>query len=299
MNFADSLLRAVERVETPLGIGLDPHLDKLPLFLRQTYDGLSGEAYWQAAAEAVVAFNEMVIAAVQGKVAAVKPQFAFYEQLGSFGWAALEATCQLAREADLLIIGDAKRGDISSTGAAYARAILDPLGPLNCDAVTLNPWMGVDTLDPFLELCRSEGKGVFVLVRTTNPQSAYLQHHGEPTASERLARKLKEIGQDFVGELGFSSIGAVVGATASEEAREIRSWMPNSWFLVPGVGAQGGGVKQALAGTTESKKGSLVVSSRSLLFPPDRGPEYDRSPEGVVECISRAVVDLGRSLAAV
>ena len=299
MNFADSLFEAVERVETPLGIGLDPHLDKLPLFLRKHYEGLSGERYWQTAAEAVVAFNEIIIKAVQGKVAAVKPQFAFYEQLGSFGWAALEATCHLARESDLLIIGDAKRGDISSTGAAYARAILDPSGPLNCDAVTLNPWMGVDTLSPFLELCRTEGKGLFVLVRTTNPQSAYLQHHGDPTASERLARKLDHIGEDFVGKHGFSSVGAVVGTTASQEAKKIRDWMPKGWFLVPGVGAQGGGVKQALAGRTDTKKGSLVVSSRSLLFPPDRGPEYDQTPEGVAKCVSQAVVNLGRSLAAV
>jgi len=299
MNFGDALTQAVEQVETPLGIGLDPHLDKLPIFLRETYQGLSGEEYFLAASEAVVTFNELIITAVQGKVAAVKPQFAFYEQLGSFGWAALEATCQMAREAGLLIIGDAKRGDISSTGAAYARAILDPAGPLNCDAVTLNPWMGVDTLDPFLGYCKDHGKGIFVLVRTTNPQSSYLQHHGTPLAAESLAQQLYRMGQEYLGETGFSAIGSVVGASAAEEAQKYRELMPNSWFLVPGVGAQGGGPRQALAGRNAQGKGSLVVSSRSLTFPSKRGGEYDKSPDGVIQFVESAVIDLGRSLAAI
>ena len=221
MNFGDALQQAVEQVGTPLGIGLDPHLDKLPLFLRETYENTTGDEFFDAAAQAVLQFNELIIQAVHGKVAAIKPQFAFYEQLGSFGWAALEATCQLAREAELLIIGDAKRGDISSTGAAYARAILDPNGPLNCDAVTLNPWMGTDTLDPFLGYCTEHGKGIFVLVRTTNPYSSYLQHHGTPKASEALAQRLQEIGVRYQGTSGFSSIGAVIGTSAAEEAQKI------------------------------------------------------------------------------
>jgi orotidine-5'-phosphate decarboxylase len=299
MNFADALLDAVESVGTPLGIGLDPHLDKLPQFLQNQYSGLQGEDFFFAASEAVVSFNELVIEAVKGKVAAVKPQFAFYEQLGSCGWAALEATCQMAREAGLLIIGDAKRGDISSTGAAYAKAILDPQGPLNCDAVTLNPWMGTDTLDPFLKLCTTHGKGIFVLVRTTNPESSYLQHHGSPIAAESLANRLAEIGERFVGERGFSSIGAVVGASAAKEAQLYRKAMPKAWFLVPGVGAQGGGAKQALAGRNQQGRGSLVVSSRSLLFPSNRGDVYDSNPQGVIDFVSNAVTSLGRKLAAI
>ena len=299
MHFGDRLLDAVEQVETPLGIGLDPHLDKLPEFLRQRYQGLEGEEYRYEASEAIVTFNELVLEAAKGKVAAIKPQFAFYEQLGSYGWAALEATCQMAKEADLLIIGDAKRGDISSTGAAYARAILDPRGPLNCDAVTLNPWMGLDTLDPFLSFCAAHGKGIFALVRTTNPKSSLLQHHGSPYASAYLADHLHELGQQYLGQSGFSSIGAVVGASAFEEAKQYRDRMKQAWFLVPGVGAQGGGVHQALAGRNRNGHGSLVVSSRSLLFPSERGGSYDKGPKGVIQFISTAVIDLGRALAAI
>ena len=128
----------------------------------------------------------------------------------------------MAREAGLLILGDAKRGDISSTAAAYARSILSPDGPFYCDAVTVNPWMGTDTLDPFIDVCTETGGGVFVLVRTTNPGSPFLQHHGSPTAAQLVADALAEKGEQLTGPSGMSSVGAVVGAMAGDEAPQLR-----------------------------------------------------------------------------
>jgi orotidine-5'-phosphate decarboxylase len=289
-HFGSRLTAAVRRVGVPLAMGIDPHLDRLPEIYRSRYaDRTTG---WRArAAEAITAFAEVALDAAQGRVAAVKPQFAFFEQLGSPGWAALEAVCQMARQRDLLVIGDAKRGDISSTAAAYARAILDPEGPLGCDSLTVNPWMGSDTITPYLDLCREHGRGLFVLVRTTNPGSAELQSHGQPPGSLKVADSIQRLGQDTVGPCGTSSIGAVVGATVAEDAQALRARMPEAWFLVPGVGAQGGSAAQALAGAREDGLGALPVASRSLLFPGGEGFDEDPGP-----CIESAIEALSRSL---
>ncbi len=278
MPFGERVARAVRERGTCAVVGLDPHLDRLPEGLRARLEGKRGMAYLEAAALAVVDFNHMVIENIRDLVPAVKPQFAFYEALGAPGWAALTETCRMATQAGLLVIADAKRGDISSTGAAYARAILDPEGPLGLDAITLNPWMGIDTLDPFVGVCREHGRGVFVLVRTTNPGSALLQQHGSPMAAEVVARALHEAGQDTVGPSGLGSIGAVVGATAGEEAHSLRAQMPQAWFLVPGVGAQGGAASDAVAGAREDGLGCLVNSSRGVLF----GAEEDPDPAAAI-----------------
>ena len=148
-HFADKLGEAVRKKGAAVAIGLDPHLHQLPGFLRSRYSDQTGQSFLLEASKAVLEFNRMVIDSVANEVVAVKPQFAFYEQLGSNGWRALEETCAYAREKGLLVVADAKRGDISSTGAAYARAILDDNGPIGADSVTLNPWMGLDTLIHF------------------------------------------------------------------------------------------------------------------------------------------------------
>jgi orotidine-5'-phosphate decarboxylase len=278
-GFGDRLAQAVKAVGAPVGLGLDPHLSRLPRRLQEGFAGKTGAAHRAAAADAVVAFNQSAIAAAKGRVAAVKPQFAFYEKLGAAGWAALEETCRMSREAGLLIIADAKRGDISSTAAAYAQAILDPAGAIAADSVTLNPWMGIDVLAPFLEYA-AHGCGVFALVRTTNPGSGLLQrHHG---AADLLANELGRLGADRIGASGFSPVGAVVGAQRSEEATSLRLRMPSAWFLVPGVGAQGGGAADALAGTRPDGLGSLVVSSRSLLFPSSHSARYEEDPQAFI-----------------
>ncbi len=300
-HFADALCDAVSNKGAPLAIGLDPHLHQLPKFLRDGFEGLQGKGFFREAAKSVVQFNKLVLDAVHKEVVAVKPQFAFYEQLGSAGWEALEETCAHAKSLGLLIIADAKRGDISSTGAAYAKAILDNDGPIGADSVTLNPWMGLDTLDPFLKLVHSQGKGLFVLLRTTNPQSHFFQHHGQPTASIQLARQLALLGRESIGTSGFSNVGAVVGASAHQEAQQYREIHPTGWFLVPGVGAQGATPAEGLSSSDSQGRGALVVASRSLLFPkqPHRHLDYDTLPEAVAQSVHSAVVDLKQQLQAV
>ncbi|MDP6934065.1 MAG: orotidine-5'-phosphate decarboxylase, partial [Myxococcota bacterium] len=175
---------------------------------------------------------------------------------------------------------DGKRGDISSTATAYAQAALDPDGPLGCDALTVNPWMGLDTLEPFMELCRAHGSGIFVLLRTTNPGSAELQLHGDPPLARRIATALDRLGQDTVGSAGLSSVGVVVGAQVAEEARRLREQLPRAWFLVPGLGFQGGSVDDALAGSRPDGLGSLAVAARSVLYPSEPDALYEQDTFG-------------------
>ena len=259
-SFDERLQRAVERTGTLACIGLDPHLEKFPPELKKTFEGRSGTERREAAAKAVVAFNDEVLRRCEGKVPAVKPQLAFYEELGAPGWKALEETCAIARRRGLLVVADAKRGDIESTARAYAHAILSDDGPLAADAVTISPWLGIDAIEPFVGAVRDAGKGLFVLVRTTNPASGLLQGHGDPTAALVVARAL--------GQYDLPSIGAVVGAqTPRAEVTAIRSAMPRSWFLVPGYGAQGGRRDDCLAGARPDGMGILVSASRSVLYP--------------------------------
>lgn len=284
--FGDRMAAASAAVGNCAVVGLDPHLDRLPAHLRARYAGRSGVSFRQEAAAAVLEFNQVVIAAVRGVVPAIKPQFAFYEELGAPGFAVLEETCALAREAGLIIIADAKRGDIASTAAAYARSILAADGPFYADSVTVNPWMGADTLDPFISVCEQTGGGIFVLVRTTNPGSAFLQHHGTPRAAHQVARVLADKGAALTGTSGMSSVGAVVGAMTGDEASELRKLMPGAWFLVPGVGAQGGSEDDAVAGARTDGLGCLVNSSRGVLYPaPADVDAYNKDP---VQWIQRA-----------
>lgn len=289
MLFGDRLAAAVVRVGSPLCVGLDPHLDKLPAGMRERFVGRGGASFRAEAGRAVAEFDALALRAVAGIAAAVKPQLAFYEALGAPGLAALEQSCALARELGLLVIADAKRGDIASTATAYAQAILHPDGPLAADAITLSPWMGLDSIEPFLDLCRDHGRGVFVLVRTTNPGSAFLQRHGDPEGAFRVADALAALGSELTGESGLSSVGAVVGASAHQEARALRERMPAAWFLVPGVGAQGGGVAQALAGVRADGLGCLVNSSRGVLYPSEG--QQDAEPEQAIRIRARLLSD--------
>lgn len=168
-----------------------------------------------------------------------------------------------------MVVLDAKRGDISSTAAAYAHATLHPEGPMAADAVTVNPWMGMDTLQPFLAVAREHGRGVFALLRTTNPGSAMFQKYGTPRCADRLADAVAaENGADRT-----HALGVVVGAQAASEAAALRARMPHAWFLVPGLGAQGGAVADALAGADPAGGGVLPTAARSLLFGPADQPD--------------------------
>lgn len=275
--FGERLAEAVRAVGAPAALGLDPHLDRYPARLRARFAGRSGAEGRAAAASAIREFDAEVLARAAGRVAAVKFQHAFYERLGSPGVAALEAGVARARELGLLVILDGKRGDIASTAAAYAESALHPDGPLGADAMTVNPWMGFDTLEPFAALAERHGRGIFALVRTTNPGSADLQRHGEPPAAHKVAAELARLAPRARGASGLSSFGAVVGAQVpADEQRALRALMPDAWFLVPGMGAQGASATEALGGARTDRTGSLVVAARSVLFPDGKDDAYEQ-----------------------
>jgi orotidine-5'-phosphate decarboxylase len=273
-SFADRLEAAVARVKNPCLVGLDPHLDALPEEFARARDPGTSRA---ERARAVGDFLCAVIEIAGGKVAAVKPQSAFFEIFGADGATAWERVTSAARAADLLVIGDVKRGDIDSTARAYAQAYLEGDGSGDrrcvCDAITVNPYLGEDSLQPFVEACRRSGAGLYVLVRTSNPGSARLQLHGTPPLFERVADLVASAGATLVGECGLSSIGAVVGATQPKELAALRARMPKTPFLLPGYGAQGAGAKDIAAGFLPRGRGALVNSSRGILFA-HRQPQY-------------------------
>jgi len=267
-HFADRLIAAVQRKGAPICLGLDPRWEQLPASLRDQALREHGDTP-RARGEAFLQFNRAVLDAVADRIPVCKPQVAFYEQYGADGWRALEGTIRHAHDKGLLVIADAKRGDIGSTAQAYAEAHLtDAPGALNADALTVNPFMGGDTLKPFLDVAAARGHGLFVLVKTSNPGSGDLQDltvDGRPLY-ERVAALVGTLGADHIGSSGFSSVGAVVGATYPEQARRLRELLPHSIFLVPGYGAQGGGAADAAPAFCENGLGAVVNSSRGLIF---------------------------------
>ncbi len=266
MNYADRLEAAVAEKRNPCLVGLDPHLDKLPSEFKAAADP---EATLAERAGDVEKFLLEIIELVSPHVPAVKPQSAFFEELGESGAQVWERVIEAARKAGLLIIGDVKRGDIGSTSAAYARAFADPKNAAaRCDAITVNPYLGEEGVQPFVEACAEHGTGLYVLVRTSNPGSARIQLHGEPPLCELVAEDVRRWGDAplLMGESGFSSIGAVVGATRREEMSRLRELMPRTPFLLPGYGAQGAGASDIVPGFVEGRSGALVNSSRGILF---------------------------------
>ena len=267
-HFADALIERVRHLGHPLCVGLDPHLERIPeIFLPRPAE--PGDPRCAAAVED---FLNAVVDRLQGRVALVKPQIALFEQLGWRGLKVLESVAARARGRGLIVLLDAKRGDIASSAEGYARAYLDPRSALAADALTVNPLLGLDTLDPYLRHVRESGRGIFVLVRTSNPGAEEFQDRPrEAPLFERLAGALAEISAGCRGgRTGWSSLGVVVGATRPEQAQRVREILPHSLFLVPGFGAQGGGAGDALRGFVSGprgREGGVVNSSRGVLFP--------------------------------
>jgi len=265
-QFSDRVAEAVERKRTQLVVGLDPRVDLLPMELRG--EAVLGRA---SAAAAVERFCKGIVDAVAPYVAAVKPQVAFFEAMGSDGWRALESVSRYATEAGLLGIADGKRGDIGSTARAYAAAFLEPRGsdPPLADALTVNPYLGTDSMDPFLSACRNHGAGLFCLVRTSNAGGRDIQ---DATLSDgtplwrHVAGLVDEWGADFVGEHGMSSVGAVVGATVPRLMGDARRAMPQAIILLPGVGAQGASPADVARAFTSGPASALVNASRSVIY---------------------------------
>lgn len=258
-DFATRLTEGVKRFG-PLCVGIDPHPGMVPaLFGGDTARGLE---YWGRALVEVAA----------GKVAVVKPQSGFFERLGPGGMAALASIVRAARDAGLLVLMDAKRGDIGSTAEGYAEAFLSPGAFFESDALTVNPYLGLDTLEPFAKRAAAHGKGLVVLVRTSNPGAADFQllDVGGKPLYVRVAESLRPLTERLMSPCGWSNLMMVVGATAPEEARRVRAAAPNALFLVPGFGAQGGRPGDAMAGLVHHGnfvEGGVISASRSINFP--------------------------------
>jgi orotidine-5'-phosphate decarboxylase len=280
-TFGDRLQERVQARESQLVLGLDPDPARLwPDAIRRPDSERADAPPAVRAARAVAAHCALAIEATGEQCVAVKLQVACFERLGAPGWGALVETAALARERGLLVIADAKRGDIDVTAAAYAEAYFGetrtPYGPvagLGVDALTVNPLLGADSLAPLVGLARDHDGGLFVLVRTSNPGAADVQGMSLAsggTVSERLAALVGEAGAGGVGDAGLSDVGAVVGATAPEWVETLREQLPHAIFLLPGVGAQGGTVAALAPAFDPGPAGGLIAASRAIVFAHER-----------------------------
>jgi orotidine-5'-phosphate decarboxylase len=280
MTFGDRVAAAVEAKRSQLLVGLDPRPELLPAELR-------GDIHRSraAAADAVGRFCRGLIDAVAPYVMGVKAQLAYFETLGADGLRAFEEICDYARAANLLVVADAKRGDIGSTARAYADAYLEPREdrPQPVDALTVNPYLGSDSIEPFVAACRRSGNGIFCLVKTSNAGSADIQDAALSDGRrvwQHVAELVAEWGQDLVGDRGLSSVGAVVGATYPRAIGEARKLMPQAILLLPGVGAQGGTPADVARAFTSGPASALVNVSRTVLYAFRQGPADWRSAAG-------------------
>jgi len=274
IHFGDRLTNRISDLSSPIVVGLDPRLNQIPQFIKDSALEEYGENT-EAVAESIIDFNMGIIDAIFDIVPAIKPQIAFYECYGHHGLRAYEETIRYAQEKGMLVIGDAKRNDIGSTAEAYANGhlgMVDVFGTpepiIDADSLTVTPYLGTDGIVPFTKVCAELGKGIFVLVRTSNPSSDEIQGQpvGDHLMDEHVATLVEGWGRELIGDSGFSSVGAVVGATYPEEARILRNLMPNQIFLVPGYGAQGGGAEDVKPCFHDNGTGAIVNSSRGIIF---------------------------------
>ncbi len=295
-HFSDRLAASVIDRRSLVCVGLDPALERMPPALLEKHRPSATVDEDEAVAACFAEFCAGVIEAVAPAAACVKPQAAFFEQYGAAGWRALTETVACAHAHGLPVILDVKRGDIASTGAAYRRAAFGgapgfaaPVAGAGADAVTVNPYLGDDALAPFVDAC-AEGRGVFVLVRTSNPGAAMLQElevEGRPLYLH-VADVVARLGAAHVGARGYSDVGAVVGATAPAALRAVRAALPRAFLLVPGVGAQGGGT-DTLGELKVGDAGGLVVNaSRSIIYAWQQGQsDFQRAAAEGAEALRR------------
>jgi orotidine-5'-phosphate decarboxylase len=299
VNFADAVITRVRSLGHPLCVGLDPHLELIPALFRRGSMAAEDPATVLATSE----FLNALLDRIAGKVAVVKPQSAFFEQLGAAGIELLQQVMGRARSLGILVLLDAKRGDIGSTAEGYARAYLDPNAPLRADALTVNPYLGVSTLEPYLQRCQAHERGVFVLVKTSNPGSADIQdlNVGGLPVFVQLAAQLNAHAQKLVGpQTGWSSLGVVVGATYPEQAVRVREVLKNALFLIPGYGAQGGTAADAVRSFVPGPaglEGGLINSSRAILFPSVSASTPNAWEQAVDSALDQAITELGNAVA--
>lgn len=270
MNAIDRLINKIKETNNPTVIGLDPRYELLPKCVLEKYPNTL-----EGVSQAIVEYNKALIDETYDVIPAVKPQIAFYEMFGIPGMKAFEETCKYAKQKGMIVIADIKRGDIGSTAQGYSNAYLGKtkIGEkeesiFDVDFVTVNPYMGTDCVKPFIEDCKKYGKGIFILVKTSNPSSGELQDVKLENGEEvyvKVAKLVEEWGKDLRGEYGYSSIAAVVGATYPKQLKEIREIAPHTYFLIPGYGAQGGKAEDIALGFDKNGLGGIVNASRSLM----------------------------------
>ena len=268
--FFDRLAAGVERTGSPVVVGLDPRWEQLPASLRGSGDSLDAKA------TAYARFSNLVSDVVAPLVSVVKIQAAFFEELGPAGMTAMSEVIAHAHAAGLLVIVDGKRNDIGSTALAYARGYLGRgQSAWHADALTVSPYLGDDSLTPFLDIATERRAGIFVLVKTSNPGGRLLQDvaTSDGPLYQRVAAVVEQAAARDLGACGYGSAGAVVGATYPEQLAELRATMPHTWLLVPGYGSQGGTARDVIGGFDSSGLGAIVNNSRGIIFAHDR-PEY-------------------------
>ncbi len=270
MNFADRLMDKIDQKQSHVCVGLDPRWDRIPDSIKDNAIKEHGESF-EAVTDSFLEFNKGIIDAVKDHTAIVKPQIAFYEEYGYLGVKAFEETVAYAKEQGLLVLVDAKRNDIGSTAKAYANAYLNDGEErrVKADSLTVTPYLGWDGVKPFVNNCKENDKGIFILVKTSNPSSGELQdlriEDGE-RVYEKMAGLVRDRGAELVGSRGYSSVGVVVGATYPQEAESLREIMNNNYFLVPGYGVQGGGAEDVVPSFNDDGYGAIVNSSRGIIF---------------------------------
>ena len=302
----EKLVERIKKLEAPIVVGLDPTLNFVPGFLLDKAVNEKGETL-EAAADAIFEFNKKIVDAVYDFIPAVKPQIAMYEQFGIPGLMAYKQTVDYCHEKGLLVIGDAKRGDIGSTSTAYAIGHLGKvkigsteIAPIDTDFLTINPYMGSDSVVPFVEECKKNDKGLFILVKTSNPSSGEFQDQkvGKKAVYELVGKKVDEWGAELVKN-GYSDVGAVVGATYPEMGEVLREIMPKAYILVPGYGAQGGTAAELKPFFNKDGLGAIVNSSRGIIaaYTQDKYGEY--GAEGFAEAARAAVIDMKNDIASI
>ena len=284
--FADRFIEAT-RHYGPLCVGIDPHAGRIPdLFGGDTPEGLEK-------------WGISVVKAIVGRAGIVKPQVALFERHGWEGMRALSRVLDAAKAADLIVLADAKRGDIGSTAEGYAAAYLSDDAAFPCDALTINPYMGLDTIEPHVRAAEASGKGVIVLARTSNPGSADYQARdleGAPLFA-RVVESLAPMIERLKGDCGWSGLTLVTGATGPDEAKQLRALAPNALFLIPGYGAQGAGASDAVASFVNGE-GGCVNASRSVTFPKgsESAASIDQWQAFIADAIEAAQADLKAAL---
>lgn len=302
-NMINRLIAEIEKKDAPIVVGLDPMLSYIPQWIMDEAIARKGETL-AAAAEAVWQYNKGILDATADLIPAVKPQIAMYEQFGVEGLAAFKRTVDYAKEKGLVVIGDIKRGDIGSTSAAYASAHLGRVqigsksyAPFDEDFATVNPYLGSDGISPFIDVCRQENKGLFILVKTSNPSSGEFQDRlvdGRPLY-ELVGEQVAKWGETCMGD-SYSYIGAVVGATYPEIGKRLRKLMPKTCILVPGYGAQGGKAADLVHYFNKDGLGAIVNSSRGIIAAYKNEKYISYGAENYADASRQAVLDMRKDI---